>query len=117
MTTLVGEDLFVFGDQDGEGDAVRLQHPLGITGHDGSLCVADSYNNKIKRLDPGRRAATSWLGSGAAGRADGAGPSATFREPGGVCAGVEGLYIADTNNHRIAVADWTSGTVRTVIGD
>jgi len=117
VTTLVGEDLFVFGDQDGEGDAVRLQHPLGITGHDGSLCVADSYNNKIKRLDPGRRAATSWLGSGAAGRADGAGPSAAFREPGGVCAGVEGLYIADTNNHRIAVADWTSGTVRTVIGD
>src|SRR2546427_207023 len=117
VTTLVGEDLFVFGDQDGEGDAVRLQHPLGITGHDGSLCVADSYNNKIKRLDPGRRAATSWLGSGAAGRADGVGPSATFREPGGVCAGVEGLYIADTNNHRIAVADWTSGTVRTVIGD
>ena len=117
VTTLVGEDLFVFGDQDGEGDAVRLQHPLGITVHDGTLYVADSYNNKIKRLDPGRRAATSWLGSGAAGRADGAGPSAAFREPGGVCAGVEGLYIADTNNHRIAVADWTSGTVRTVIGD
>jgi DNA-binding beta-propeller fold protein YncE len=98
VTTLVGEDLFVFGDEDGEGDAVRLQHPLGITGHDGALFVADSYNNKIKRLEPGRRSVTTLFGSGLAGRAD-------------------GLYIADTNNHRIAVADWASGTVRTLIGD
>jgi hypothetical protein len=79
--------------------------------------VADSYNNKVKRLDPRRRAVATWLGSGVAGRADGPGPSAAFREPGGVCAGAEGLYIADTNNHRIAVADWTTGTVRTLIGD
>ena len=27
------------------------------------------------------------------------------------------LYIADTNNHRIAVADWATGVVRTLIGD
>ncbi len=117
VTSLVGEDLFVFGDQDGEGDVVRLQHPLGITEHDGILFVADSYNNKVKRLDPKRRAVTTWLGSGVAGRADGPGHSAAFREPGGVCAGVDGLYIADTNNHRIVVADWTTGTVRTLIGD
>jgi hypothetical protein len=117
VTTLVGEDLFVFGDQDGEGEAVRLQHPLGLTSRDGMLFLADSYNNKIKRLDPRRRAVTSWLGSGAAGRADGPGPSSSFREPGGVCAGRNGLYIADTNNHRIAVADWTTGNVRTLIAD
>ena len=117
VSALVGEDLFVFGDEDGEGDAVRLQHPLGITSRDHTLYLADSYNNKVKRLDPRRRAVATWLGSGVAGRADGPGPSAEFREPGGVCAGVDGLYIADTNNHRIAVADWTTGTVRTVIGD
>ena len=117
VTTLVGEDLFVFGDQDGEGNVVRLQHPLGITARDGLLYLADSYNNKIKRLDPRQRAVTTWLGRGAAGRSDGPPASASFREPGGVCAGVGGLYIADTNNHRIALADWRSGEVRTVIGD
>jgi hypothetical protein len=117
VSTMVGEDLFVFGDQDGEGDAVRLQHPLGIAARDGFLWLADSYNHKIKRLEPRRRAVTTWLGSGAAGRADGLGMSASFREPGGVCAGVNGLYIADTNNHRIVVADWATGTVRTLIGD
>ncbi len=117
VTTLVGEDLFVFGDQDGEAEVVRLQHPLGITGHHGILFVADSYNNKVKRLDPERRAVATWLGSGIAGRADGPGQAAAFREPGGVCAGVDGLYVADTNNHRIVLADWTTGTVRTLIGD
>ena len=117
VTTVVGEDLFVFGDQDGEGDVVRLQHPLGITAHAGILYLADSYNHKIKRVDPRRRTVTTWLGSGAAGRADGPLTSASFREPGGVCAGVHGLYIADTNNHRIAVADWATGVVRTLIGD
>jgi len=116
VTTIAGEDLFVFGDQDGEGDAVRLQHPLGITTRDGVLFLADSYNNKIKRVEPRRRAVTTWLGGGAAGCADGAGTAAAFREPGGVCAGANGLYIADTNNHRIAVADWATGMVRTLIG-
>jgi DNA-binding beta-propeller fold protein YncE len=117
VTTIVGEDLFVFGDQDGEGRAVRLQHPLGITARDGVLFIADSYNHKIKRVEPQRRAVTTWLGSGAAGRADGQGTAAAFREPGGVCAGTNALYIADTNNHRIAAADWATGTVRTIIGD
>jgi hypothetical protein len=116
VTTLVGEDLFVFGDQDGEAERVRLQHPLGITARDGMLYLADSYNNKIKRLDPRRRSVTTWLGSGDADRRDGREDQSAFREPGGVCAGAAGLYIADTNNHRIAIADWKTGEVRTLIG-
>jgi DNA-binding beta-propeller fold protein YncE len=115
VSTLVGEDLFVFGDQDGEGEVVRLQHPLGITAKDGVLYLADSYNNKVKRLDPRRHTVTTWLGSGHAGNADGRGAAAAFREPGGVWAGERGLYIADTNNHRIALADWESAEVRTLI--
>src|SRR5438034_9121395 len=106
----------MFEDQDGEGNVVRLQHPLGITARSGLLYVADSYNNKIKRLDPRRRAVSTWLGSGAAGRADGPPAFGSFREPGGVCAGVRGLYIAGTNTHRIARADWGSGQVTTRIG-
>ena len=116
VSTIAGEGLFVFGDQDGEGAVVRLQHPLGITAQAGMLYLSDSYNNKIKRVDPKRRSVTTWLGSGVAGRADGPGPKASFREPGGVYAGELGLYIADTNNHRIAFADLNSGEVRTLIG-
>jgi sugar lactone lactonase YvrE len=116
VSTVVGQDLFVFGDQDGEGKEVRLQHPLGITGRDGTLYIADSYNNKVKRLDPHRKEVRTWLGSGEPARRDGSGRSAAFREPGGVCADERGLYIADTNNHRIALADWQTGEVRTILG-
>ena len=30
VETIVGEDLFEFGDRDGRGSEVRLQHPLGM---------------------------------------------------------------------------------------
>lgn len=116
VRTIVGEDLFVFGDQDGEGELVRLQHPLGITAGNSALYLADSYNNKVKRLDPATRRVTTWLGSGATGDADGAGKEASFREPGGLCATASGIFIADTNNHRIAFAGWRDGEVQTIIG-
>ena len=116
VRTLVGEDLFVFGDHDGEGDVVRLQHPLGITASGGILFIADSYNNKVKRLDPATRTVSTWLGSGRPGGTDGPPGVASFREPGGVCAARSGLLIADTNNHRLAIAAWDTGMVRTLIG-
>ena len=52
VTTIAGGDLFEFGDKDGNGDAVRLQHPLGVAAHDGRVFIADTYNHKIKVLDP-----------------------------------------------------------------
>ncbi|HVG18094.1 MAG TPA: thioredoxin-like domain-containing protein, partial [Blastocatellia bacterium] len=50
VETVVGEGLFDFGDRDGRGSQVRLQHPLGVVYHEGALYVADTYNNKIKRI-------------------------------------------------------------------
>ncbi len=44
--------LFTYGDVDGRGPTVRLQHPLGIVFYEGKLYVADTYNNKIKDIDP-----------------------------------------------------------------
>src|SRR5207237_6925762 len=46
VRTLAGGDLFEFGDRDGQGDDVRLQHPLGVLFVDGALYVADTYNHK-----------------------------------------------------------------------
>ena len=115
VSTLVGEGLFVFGDVDGVGEVARLQHPLGIAAHEGFLYIADSYNHKVKRLDPRTRQVETWLGSGEPGDRDGAGPKASFREPGGISAGRRGLYVADTNNHRVALAEWQTGAVRTLI--
>ena len=114
VSTVVGQHLFTFGDVDGFGDVVRLQHPLGIDAHDGALLIADTYNNKIKRIEPATRRAESVLGSGEAGQEDGMGPAATFHEPGGLSVANGRVYVADTNNHAIRVADIESREVETL---
>jgi thiol-disulfide isomerase/thioredoxin/sugar lactone lactonase YvrE len=112
LETLVGGDLFEFGDVDGFGRQARLQHPLGVVYVDGVIYVADTYNNKIKRLDPRTRKIETFLGTGAAGARDGDTP--TFDEPGGISYAHGKLYIADTNNHLIRVADLKTKRVETL---
>ena len=114
VTTIVGLDLFVFGDVDGTGDAVRLQHPQGIHFHDGVLYIADTYNNKIKRVYPQTRGVVSLLGTGEPGHRDGDGSQALFHEPSDVGIADGKLYVADTNNDAIRVADLESGIVSTL---
>lgn len=111
VQTIVGIGLFDFGDVDGTGDQVRLQHPLGLAVSDGIVYVADSYNHKIKRLYPTERRCETWLGDGTPGDSDGVGEAARFHEPGGVSLAGNQLFIADTNNHAIRVADRETGRV------
>ena len=113
LETIVGIGLFEFGDIDGIGDEVRLQHPLGIDYLDGQLYVADTYNSKIKRINPETRESISFLGGSDAGWQDGV--DALFNEPGGLSIAGDKLYIADTNNHVIRVADLNSRVVKTLV--
>jgi DNA-binding beta-propeller fold protein YncE len=103
VKTLVGGDLFEFGDVDGAGDDVRLQHPLGLVPLGEKLLVADTYNHKIKELDPSKQKVKTLFGTGKPGQADGASPS--FYEPGGLSVASNKVYVADTNNHAIRVID------------
>jgi len=112
VRTLAGGDLFEFGDKDGSGDSVRLQHPLGISFWQGHLLIADTYNHKIKLLDPKARSVNTFAGSGKPGQADGALPS--FYEPGGLTVAGDKLYVADTNNHAIRVVDLKTKETKTL---
>lgn len=103
VKTVVGLDLFVFGDVDGQGDVVRLQHPLGVFNHNGLIYVADTYNHKIKLLNPLDRTCRTYSGNGKAGHVDGKDPQ--FYEPGGLSIANNKIYVADTNNHAIRVVD------------
>jgi len=87
VRTVVGVDLFVFGDVDGDASKARLQHPLGLTYGKNALFVADSYNGKIKRIDPAKGTTTSIITG--------------LGEPGGITIEGADLIIADTNHHRI----------------
>ena len=107
VRTIAGGDLFDFGDADGRGDAVRLQHPLGICAAvDGArLFIADTYNHKIKSLNPSTGEVRTFAGTSEEGAADGPRAAATFYEPGGVSATSDALYVADTNNHAVRRID------------
>ncbi len=100
VRTLVGTGLFDFGDLDGVGDAVRLQHDLGITWHTSQLYIADTYNSKIKVLDPKTRRVTTFAGT-----------NNEFDEPGGLSATGDYLYVADTDHNRIAVVQFKTGRI------
>ena len=113
VETLVGGDLFEFGDRDGEGDDVRLQHPLGLALVGGQLFIADTYNHKLKVLDPRARTVKTFAGTGKPGQADGA--QASFYEPGGLTAARGRLYIADTNNHAVRVVDLATKQTTTLV--
>ena len=51
--TAVGQGLFDFGFRDGDRAAALMQHPLGVAMlGDGSVAVADTYNDAVRRFDP-----------------------------------------------------------------
>jgi thiol-disulfide isomerase/thioredoxin len=109
VTTIVGEGLFEFGDKNGKGDAVRLQHALGVAYLDGKLYVADTYNSKIKIIDPKDRTCDTYLGD-----PPGWLKAKMFDEPAGVSISGGKMYIADTNNHRIQIVDMKTKAISTL---
>lgn len=111
VKTIVGLGLFQFGDTDGAGPQVRLQHCLGLAFGAGKLYVADTYNNKVKVCDPAAKTVTTLVGSHERGVSD---DPPQFNEPGGLAILGNSLYVADTNNHAIRVVDLASKRVRTL---
>ncbi len=92
--TVCGGDLFDFGDRDGAGDRARLQHVMGITCGPSGVFIADSYNHKIKKVDPATGECATVYGG-----AD------LLNEPEGLALLEDGSFlIADTNNHRLIQA-------------
>ncbi|TMQ63840.1 MAG: redoxin domain-containing protein [Candidatus Eisenbacteria bacterium] len=114
VETLVGKGLFDYGDIDGPLADARLQHPLGVTISGEKILVADTYNHKIKELDPKAGTIRTLAGTGKPGAQSDA--ALALFEPGGLHAAEGVLYIADTNNHRVvrvSLADlsWSEITI------
>jgi thiol-disulfide isomerase/thioredoxin len=114
VQTLIGEGLFEFGDVDGTYPKARLQHPLGVTWHEGFIYVADTYNHKIKKLDPDKKELTTFIGTGARGYNDGPADKAQLNEPAGLCVLGDKMFISDANNHLIRTFDFKTKAVSTL---
>ncbi|MBL1178396.1 thioredoxin-like domain-containing protein [Pantanalinema sp. GBBB05] len=115
VQTLCGlGELFHFGDRDGVGSEVQLQHCSGLVYARGFLWVADTYNHAIKRVHPVTGECRRVAGRGTPGLADGIGVAVHFSEPSGLSYAGDRLYIADTNNHAIRCLNLESLAVTTL---
>lgn len=113
VETLVGQGLFEWGDVDGFGPRVRLQHATGLA-LDGLLYVADTYNHRIKHMDVASCQVAALAGSGVAGHVDGGFTRARFHLPEGLAVRGRHLFVADTGNHVVRVCDLGSREVWTL---
>ena len=111
-TTLVGKGLFDFGDRDGIDKNASLQHPVGICHYKDMLFIADTYNHKIKTLDLRSNEVKTLIGNGNPGNINGLFEEAQLNEPEGLQASNRYLFIADTNNHEIKVANLVENIIR-----
>lgn len=87
VRTLCGSRaLFGWGDRDGQGSEVLLEHCLDVDYHQGWLWVADTYNHKIKRINLETNYCATVAGEAQAGNQEGQGSKACFFEPSGISA-------------------------------
>jgi sugar lactone lactonase YvrE/DNA-binding CsgD family transcriptional regulator len=106
ITTVAGTGTFGFGGDGGLATRAHLKLPRGLaTDPRGLLYIADSDNNRIRRVDAAG-IITSVAGTGKAGYSgDGESPlQAQLDEPDGVAVDSHGrVYIADSGNQRVRI--------------
>jgi DNA-binding beta-propeller fold protein YncE len=117
VSTLAGGN---YGATDGAGTAATFDSPYGITTDGTNLYVADSYNNKIRKIVIATGVVSSFTGTAntqmASGAADGAGSSASFNYPQGITLSGGNLYVADSGNNTIRQISIATQTVSTLAG-
>lgn len=113
LTTVAGGSE---GFADGVGPAASFNTPSAIAlDNNGNLFVADTGNNRIRKITPESQVSTV-AGDGTAGYVDGPAEQARFNGPIGVAVGARGeIYVADTYNDRIRMIT-NDGQVSTVAG-
>ena len=88
---------------DGPSGTARFYYPEGIAVDpvSGDVFVADTYNNRIRRIDANGNV-TTFAGDGTSSYLEGKGVAARFYRPSGIDIDTKGqVYVADTYNHRV----------------
>ena len=113
VTTLAGGSE---GFADGAGASASFNTPSALAlGPDGNLYVADTGNNRIRKITPDGKVSTV-AGNGTAGYVDGPAATAQFNGPVGLTVSSSGeIYVADTYNDVIRMIT-TEGEVTTIAG-
>jgi DNA-binding beta-propeller fold protein YncE len=112
------------GDGGDNGPALRAQfngiHHLAVAPN-GAIYLADTWNNRVRKIDGVTGTVTTVAGTGAKGFSGDGGPATEAQFGGIYCASLdpkgEQLYLADLDNFRIRAVDLKTGRVRTVAGN
>ncbi len=119
INTVAGVGTSGYNGDNIQATTAELSGPRGIVVDGaGNLCIADSGNNRIRKVTPGGIISTV-AGNGTAGYGGDGGPatSAELNNPTSVAMdGAGSLYIADTGNNRIRSVS-PGGTITTVAGN
>lgn len=115
VSTLAGDG--TNGYLDGTGTGARFNTPYGLSADGVFVYLADTLNQRIRRIHSATAQVTTLAGDGVGGYLDAIGTSARFNTPAGVVRAGTKLYISDLGNNRIRSVDLTSGAVATFVGD
>ncbi|HEY9855800.1 MAG TPA: hypothetical protein V6D05_08705, partial [Stenomitos sp.] len=112
VSTVAGSG--IAGYADGTGAGAKFNGPSGVAmDASGSLYVADTFNQRIRRIDPAGNV-TTLAGNGATGSINAVGTSATFWDPWGITVDTSGsLYVSDFQTNLIRKITQPSLTVTT----
>jgi RHS repeat-associated protein len=119
ITTVAGTGAGDFNGDGGPAVQADLDHPTKVVvGPDGTLYIADSLNQRIRRVGTDG-IITTLAGNGTVGYSGDGGPAtrAELYRPVGLAAGLDGsVYIADMYNQVIRRV-WPNGTITTLAGN
>jgi hypothetical protein len=113
ITTVVGGNPAGYSGDGGPATAARLNEPRSIAVRGSNLYIADSINNRIRRVDLSTGIITTVAGTGMSGFGGDGGPATAARlaEPRGLALTPSGdIVILDTNNNRVRLMGAPSGS-------
>ncbi|HET6372730.1 MAG TPA: hypothetical protein VFG76_05455 [Candidatus Polarisedimenticolia bacterium] len=120
MPVAGGEELG-FGGDGGPATSALMWHPFGVAvALDGDVFIADSSNNRVRRVSSATGLISTVAGNGEAVLAGDGHParSASLRGPSGVRADAAGnILISDSYNSRVRRVDAVTGLITTVAGN
>ena len=105
----------------GTATSVELFSPLGVTvDASGNIYIADSGNNRIRKVTASTGIITTVAGNGTGGYSgdSGVATSAELNSPSGVAVDASGnIYIVDSGNNRIRKVTASTGVITTMAGN
>lgn len=108
ITTFAGNGTGSFGGDNGPATSAQLFGPFSVLVDQGDVFIADTGNNRIRKVDAGGTI-TTIAGDGTAGFGGDNGPAinAQFNTP---------LALAADSAHNLYIADYSNGSIRKIVG-